>query len=109
MNPDGWDDPDKRDDALQRVIRAAARAPLVPEEWINRHIAGNWQVDRDPSHAELQVLQAFSYGLGYKSVGEVLGRSPNTVRSQIRQARFLLRAKTTAQAVAIAIRRGLID
>lgn len=109
MNPDGWDDPDKRDDALFRVLWASARAPLVPEEWINRHVAGNWQVDRDPSPAELQVLQAFSYGLGYKSVGEVLGRDLETVRSQVRQARFLLRAKNTAQAVAIAIRRGLID
>lgn len=47
-------------------------------------------------------------GLGVKTTAERLGRSVNTIKQQRSRAIRKLRCRTMAQAVAVAIERGLI-
>ena len=71
--------------------------------------------DRDGSHegdltqAQTEVVLYLSHGLTPRMLAEVLGKSQHTIESQIRRARQAVNAKNTAQLVAIALRRGLID
>ena len=79
-----------------RLIQAVYGAP-----------AGRW---RDtPTRAELDVLRCLSHGMTLVGAADELGRSYQTVLSQVRSARRRLRAKSNPQAVAIVIRRRLID
>ncbi len=106
MNPEGWDDDDRRDAALLRVGIDIEASPLIPEEFLG--LMTGARPEGDPTRGELDVLIAFSRGLSYPAVAEVLGRGLETVKSQAKQARFLLRAKNTTEACCEAIRRGLI-
>jgi DNA-binding NarL/FixJ family response regulator len=101
-----WADPDRRDEALWRVLLKVAAAPLVDEASLSLVVSG--RVEGDPSPQELQVLEAFSHGLGYRSIGETLGRPLETMKAQVKHAKFLLRSKTTTEACCEALRRGLI-
>ena len=71
--------------------------------------------ERDGSHqgnltqAQTQIVLYLSHGLTPRMLAEVLGKSRFTIESQIRRARQAVNAKNTAQLVAIALRRGLID
>jgi len=71
--------------------------------------------ERDGSHqgnltqAQTEVVLYLSHGLTPKMLAEVLGKSQHTIESQIRRARQAVNAKNSAQLVAIALRRGLID
>ena len=58
--------------------------------------------------AEGRALQLLSYGLTVPMAAELLGLSPQTVKDQVKTARLRLGAKTATQAVAIAIRTGVI-
>lgn len=58
--------------------------------------------------SEVRVLEALSRGLGYRGAAEVLGWSTYTVMWSSKCARRKLAAKDTTQAVAEALRRGLI-
>lgn len=88
-----WADPDRRDDAILRVLGRVYRQPdrrceLVP--------------------SEVRVLEALSRGLEYRGAAEVLGLTFETVKGQAKSARRVLRAKNTTHACCEAIRRGLI-
>lgn len=61
------------------------------------------------SPAEWKVLSLTSHGLTYEMIGDTLGKSPFTVQDQLKKVRYVLRAKNTVHAVAIALRLGLID
>jgi DNA-binding NarL/FixJ family response regulator len=101
-----WPDPDRRDEALWRGLIKVAAAPLVDEASLGKLGSGN--PGRDPSKEELEVLEAFSRGLEWEGVAEILGRNFHTVKSQAKHARFLLQAKNTTEACCEALRRGLI-
>jgi DNA-binding NarL/FixJ family response regulator len=101
-----WADPVQRDKALERVIAKVDAAPLVTEESLGSVVSG--RIQGDPSPAELRVLDAFSHGRTNQGVADLLGWSPETVKTQTKHARFLLQAKTTTEACCEALRRGLI-
>jgi DNA-binding CsgD family transcriptional regulator len=70
--------------------------------WKNRPISG------DLSPMEILTLKYASRGLKAPEIADALGKSYQTVKTQLESARLKLNAKTTTQAVAEAIRRGLI-
>ena len=92
---EAWPVPDLRDDALFRLLR--------------RVIAASDGASAELSDEERAYLVAASHGLTYSETGEVLGRSDETVQSELKHARRKLAAKNTTHAVAIALRRGLIQ
>lgn len=57
---------------------------------------------------ELQVLRMLPSGATYAEIGETLGIDTNTVKSHLQRVYTKLDAKNAPQAVAVAIRRGLI-
>ena len=60
--------------------------------------------------AELRALQALADGAdGHKGVAQVMGNSWLTVKDHFAAARAKLNANTTAQAVFLAGKRGLIN
>jgi len=70
-------------------------------------------VDRRPdtplSKREVQILQMVAYGSTTKEVAHDLGISPHTVKTHLERIFEKLGANDRAQAVAIAIRRGLVE
>ncbi|MGH3048696.1 MAG: response regulator transcription factor, partial [Gaiellaceae bacterium] len=57
---------------------------------------------------ELDVLGLLAEGLPHAEIGDRLGISSETVRTHLRKASNRLGAATRTQAVATALRRGLI-
>lgn len=57
---------------------------------------------------ETQILQLIANGLGNREIGQSLWISDETVKSHVSRLLVKLQATTRANAVAIAIRRGLI-
>lgn len=88
-----WPDPDRRDDALARIGARVGVGDLRRQK-LARH-------DRD-------VLQAISVGLTSIEAADVLGLEHETVKSQLKACRRILRAKTTTHACCEALRQGLI-
>lgn len=86
-----WTDPDRRDDALERLAEAIG-VKIWP----------------DLSHSEKRALVCMSHGLTMRMAGELLFLSTETIKSELLTARGKLRAKNTCHAVALAIRAGLI-
>jgi DNA-binding NarL/FixJ family response regulator len=70
-------------------------------------------VDRRPeaplSRREAEILQKVAYGATTKEVAHDLGISPHTVKTHLERIFEKLGANDRAQAVAIAIRRGLVE
>jgi DNA-binding CsgD family transcriptional regulator len=58
---------------------------------------------------EKAALALAADGLKTETIAEALGVSPETAKTNLKRARDRLSARNTAHAVAIAIRRGLID
>ena len=58
---------------------------------------------------ELDVLRLLAEGLGHEEIGRRLSISAETVRTHVRKATERLGAATRTQAVATALRRGLIS
>jgi DNA-binding CsgD family transcriptional regulator len=84
-----WDDPDKRDDALERVLARVLRpAPLTK--------------------SELGVVFLSSHGLRYEQIGEMMHVSPGSARYYAKHARAKINAQTGMHLVATALRLGLI-
>lgn len=91
-----------------KLLRNLARLPDADPE--TRQIE-HWDIkmDRPLSDRERQVLLAVGDGgLQSAEAAAALGLAVETVKSHLRTIRAKLRAKTTAQAVARAIRAGLI-
>jgi DNA-binding NarL/FixJ family response regulator len=70
-------------------------------------------VDRHPesslSRRETEILQMVAFGSTTKEVAHDLGISPHTVKTHLERIFEKLGANDRAQAVAIAIRRGIVD
>lgn len=88
-----WSDPDRRDDALLRIL---TRVYEQPEERSTL------------TPGELRAIEAMSHGLGEIGAAEVIGVRPLTLKKQLKRARRVLRAKNTTHACCEALRRGLI-
>jgi two-component system, NarL family, response regulator DegU len=61
------------------------------------------------SRRESEILQMVAYGATTKEVAHKLGISPHTVKTHLERIFEKLGANDRAQAVAIALRRGLVD
>lgn len=64
--------------------------------------------DPGPSSRERQVLALLASGGTDRQIAEMLDLSPATVQTHVRNAKAKLGARTRTQAVALALRRGLI-
>ena len=123
------DDPVPRDENGERVIpeplrRALGVAPAAVVEQPSRTaklIAANEAKRRERQQwatrtisayltpREMEVLLLTADGLTYVEIAPRLFLSAETVRSHTKRLRLKLQAKTMAQAVAVAFRRGLIE
>jgi DNA-binding CsgD family transcriptional regulator len=84
----------KRSDAVQQGERPVFRDP------------GRGRV---PTSRERQVLALLASGSTDTEAAELLALSPATVQTHVRNAKAKLGARTRAQAVALALHRGLIE
>ena len=57
---------------------------------------------------ETEVLMLVARGFGNKEIGDVLGTAPGTVKAHVQSILSKLGAKDRTNAVAIALRRGII-
>src|SRR5688572_12663757 len=64
---------------------------------------------RAPTSRELEVLALLAGGRTDVQIADLLELSPATVQTHVRNAKSKLGARTRAQAVAIALQRGLIE
>jgi len=64
---------------------------------------------REPSAREREILALLAEGATDGQIAERLDLSPATVQTHVRNAKAKLGARTRAQAVAMALQRGLID
>jgi DNA-binding CsgD family transcriptional regulator len=64
---------------------------------------------RSPTARELEVLELLAGGATDGQIATRLGLSPATVQTHVRNAKAKLGARTRAQAVALALRRGMIS
>jgi DNA-binding CsgD family transcriptional regulator len=107
-----------------RAPAAAAHvaATVMPSVLPGRHIvrldpgvaraepsASPHEQPRMPSAREAQVLTLLTQGASDREIARSLRVSPATVQTHVRNAKSKLGARTRAQAVAIAIQRGLIS
>jgi DNA-binding NarL/FixJ family response regulator len=93
-------------DDLVRAAKTVAAGgvyidPLLASMFINRHT-------EHLTPREREILRLLADGHQYKSIGQTLSISPNTVREHASRATRKLRAGTTTQAVARALHRRLI-
>jgi DNA-binding CsgD family transcriptional regulator len=61
-----------------------------------------------PTHDELRLLRLVSKGFTVAAAGRMMGKSCNTANDQMKLIRARLGAETSAHAVAVAIRQGMI-
>jgi DNA-binding CsgD family transcriptional regulator len=61
------------------------------------------------SPRERQVVSLLAAGLNGSEIAARLRISPATVRTHVEHAKMKLEARTRGQAIAIAVRRGLLD
>jgi DNA-binding CsgD family transcriptional regulator len=96
--------------AFERLLTDMAHLPLVESYDVERSYR---YVHRDaeglePSPAQLRSLEQAARGLSAKEAATELGLSVHTIKSERAGARVVLGARSTTEAVAVAIRRGLI-
>jgi DNA-binding CsgD family transcriptional regulator len=89
-----WPDPDRREDALQRLAERVAQ-PRRSGVRLTPH--------------QVRCLQAASHGLQAHETAEAFGVGVESVKTHLKLARRALAAKTTTQAVAEALRQGLME
>jgi DNA-binding CsgD family transcriptional regulator len=97
-------------EAFERLLGDMAHLPLVESFDVERSYR---YVHRDaqglePTPAQLRSLEQAARGLSAKEAATELGLSVHTIKSERAGARIALRAHSTTEAVATAIRRGLI-
>jgi len=98
-----------------RLLHNLANTPVVDEAHIDGVVASGWRVGNHrplrsvPSERDLHVLLCASHGLTDRMVGEVLGLTENTVKTHVRSAIAVTRAKNKLHAVAICLRAGWLD
>ena len=96
--------------AFERLLADMAHLPLIESYDVERSYR---YVHRDaeglePSPAQLRSLEQAARGLSAKEAATELGLSVHTIKSERAGARVVLGARSTTEAVASAIRRGLI-
>lgn len=93
---------------LADLVRALESA-LTGGSYIDPALAKDVQPHRKLTPRELDVLGLLAEGLQHEEIGRRLGISSETVRTHLRKACDRLDAATRTQAVATALRLGLIS
>ena len=96
---------------LPDLVRAL-QAILSGRVYVDPALAAAGLTRREPKELtkrERDVLSLLAEGLDHETIGERLGISAETVRTHVRKASDRLGAATRTQAVATAVRRGLIE
>ncbi len=93
--------PAEAEDAVQ------ARAPGPAAPVVNS--SGNRFGRGGPTPREREVLALLAAGATDEQIAEMLGLSPATVQTHVRNAKAKLGARTRAQAVAMALQHGMIS
>ena len=75
----------------------------IPQELLELHYEGT-----RPTREELRLLRLLSKGYTVKSAAAAMGKRWSTTKRQMQVVRARLGAETHTQAVAIAVRKGLI-
>jgi DNA-binding CsgD family transcriptional regulator len=96
---------DQESDWYDRLLHDIAEMPEVDPRML-----GMWKavVNDKLSRRQLDVLRCAAAGLDPHEMPEMLGIGYQSVQTHLRLAKYKLRAKTTAHAVALALREGLI-
>ena len=99
---------------LVQAARLAVQGKAVLHPTLTQALIEEVQyVERAPdtplSRRELEILQKISFGATTKQVAHDLGISPHTVKTHLERIYEKLGANDRAQAVAIAMRKGLVD
>src|SRR5678815_5101789 len=108
---------DRKDVSTGELIQAAKLAlegkavihPALTRAFIEEAQYVEHRPDTPLSRRELEILQKVAYGATTKEVAHDLGISPHTVKTHLERIFEKLGANDRAQAVAIAIRSGLVE
>lgn len=107
---------DSSADELVNAARLAVEGKAVLHPKLTKAFIEEAQLsDRDAdggaplSKREAEILQKVAYGATTKAVAEDLGISPHTVKTHLERIFEKLGANDRAQAVAIAIRKGIVE
>jgi DNA-binding NarL/FixJ family response regulator len=92
---------------LADLVRAL-EAALAGGSYLDPALAGSASPAKRLTQRELDVLELLAEGLQHEEIGRRLGISSETVRTHLRKACDRLGAGTRTQAVATALRLGLI-
>lgn len=96
----------------EMLLRDLAKAPIYSEEEIdqldNIELL-SYQKRTELRSNEIEALRMMSHGLTVEMVASATHFALDTIKNRLARARYLLGAKNTTHAVAIAIRTGLID
>lgn len=95
---------DAESDWPTRLLSKIAKKPLVDESMLRIYAPERERL----TPSELRALEAVSRGMTGEMAAELLGVAFETIQSQLKSARYRLRAKNTTHACCEAIRRGLI-
>jgi len=100
-----------RSELATAIRRVAAGGHYFGEEVIATVLCGAQQeaLAEPLTERELQILRLLTDGLSNKDVGERLYLSPDTVKSHLVNVYRKLGVESRAHAVAVAIRRGLVE
>jgi len=100
----------------QRLLNNLAELPIVPEQLLDGRIPDAGRIEMferrrtgSLTPREAQCLALMSHGMTTEMVAQTLGIAFYTVMTYLKKARFALRAKNTAHAIAIALREGIIE
>ena len=94
------------------VISAAIRSAMAGEVFMTddvRRIYETRKGSKGLSAREAEVLKLAAKGAGNKEIAAAMGLSENSVKMFMKRAFFKLGASSRAEAVQLAIRRGLIE
>ena len=97
-------------EAFERLLADMAHLPLVESYDVERsyRYVHRGAEGLEPTPAQLRSLEQAARGLSAKEAATELGLSVHTIKSERAGARVVLGARSTTEAVASAIRRGLI-
>lgn len=102
--------------AIRRVAGGASLLdPALTARWLGalaRSREGTWRseaVRSSLSPRELEVLGLLVHGHGNAEIGELLGISPETAQTHVRNLMGKLDVRSRLEAVSLALRLGLVD
>lgn len=95
-------------DAVRRVARGEAALPPRLAAQLLEELAEPAAAAPDLTEREAEVLACLARGLGNKEIATELNISENTVKTHVRNVLAKLNARSRSEAIAVALRQGLV-